>query len=86
MQSSGHIIGYIFFTGNVLPLTWVRIVLDLPNPCRDKRLETAGRTLDPGKCDTAVSEEFDIRKLNRRGIVSCFRGATVDLAATKFTS
>ena len=91
MQSSRYIIRYVFFPGNVLPLTWVRVILDLSNPCRDKRLEAAGRTLNPGKGDTAVSEEFDIGKLNRtlflyryreaEGEKGCRRGIWVALGA-----
>ena len=68
-------IRYVFFPGNVLPLTWVRVILDLSNPCRDKRLEAAGRTLKPGKGDTAVSEEFDIGKLNRTLFLYRYREA-----------
>ena len=75
MQSSRYIIRYVFFPGNVLPLTWVRVILDLSNPCRDKRLEAAGRTLNPGKGDTAVSEEFDIGKLNRTLFLYRYREA-----------
>ena len=41
-----------------------RTILDLPNPCREKWLETMRRTFNPCKCDTAVSEDFDIAKMN----------------------
>ena len=40
-------------------------MLDIPNLCRDKWLETTGRTLNPCECVTAFSKEFDIDKLNR---------------------
>ena len=55
----------------MLPLAWIRIILDIPNPCRDKWLETTGVALNPCECVTAVSEEFDNATLNR--ILSHYR-------------
>ena len=66
MQSSRDIIHYVFFTGNVPPLAWVRVILDLSNPCWDKLPFTSA------KGETLLMLSYFLRCLKTSSVVWAF--------------